>query len=291
MPPGRPEASWMAYMLPAVLTFLLGVSGLAFYLLLRIRRRASDVEQRRVFNALVLPNVAGESFDRNQSATLPGPAARYLNRAIAKGTPLSRMVDLDLVGRVRSGPDDDWLSFEARERVRAGYGFLWQARMESIGRLRVEGADYFLDGEGRSEYFLAEIFPTVKGRGTDVTRSAAGHLLIESIWLPASLLPTKGARWQAEDNRRTVVRFAGHPDSSALNLTVADDGALEEVSMMRHQLGKSGHAGLASFGYRIEEEACFGGYTIPGRITASWHMGTDDAFEFLEMRVENALYY
>ena len=278
-------------MLITVLILVLGVSGLASYVVLRIRRRASDLEQRRVFNALVLPNVGGESFDRDQSATLPAPAARYLNRAIAKGTPLSRMVDLDLVGRVRSGPDEDWLSFEARERVRAGYGFLLQARIEGIGRMRVEGADYFLDGEGSSEYFLAEIFPTVRGRGPEVTRSAAGHLLIESIWLPASLLPTKGARWQAEDDRRTVVRFAGHPDSSALNLTVADDGALEEVSMMRHQLGKNGHAGLTSFGYRIEEEACFGGYTVPGKVVASWHMGTDDAFEFLEVRVENALYY
>jgi hypothetical protein len=281
----------MTHILLTVLILVLGISGLAFYLVLRIRRRACDLEQRRVFNALVLPNIGGEAFDRNQSATLPAPAARYLNRAIAKGTPLSRMVDLDLVGRVRSGPDEDWLSFEARERVRAGYGFLWQARMEGIGRMRVEGADYFLDGEGRSEYFLAEIFPTVKGRGPEVTRSAAGHLLIESIWLPASLLPTKGARWQAEDDRRTVVRFAGHPDTSALNLTVAGNGALEEVSMMRHQLGKAGHAGLASFGYRIEEEACFGGYTVPGRVVASWHMGTDDAFEFLEVRVENAVYY
>ena len=281
----------MTQMLLSVLTFLLGASGLTFYLVLRIRRRASDLEQRRVFNALVLPNVGGESFDRSQSATLPGPAARYLNRAIAKGTPLSRMVDLDLVGRIRSGPDEEWLSFEASERVRAGYGFLWQARMEGIGRMRVEGADYYLDGEGRSDYFIADIFPTEKGRGPEVTRSAAGHLLIESIWLPASLLPTKGARWQAEDDRRTVVRFAGHPDSSALNLTVAADGTLEEVSMMRHQLGKTGHAGLSSFGYRIVEEACFGGYTVPGKVVASWHTGTDDAFEFLEVRVENALYY
>jgi hypothetical protein len=281
----------MTNILLTVVILVLGVSGLALYLVLRIRRRASDLEQRRVFNALVLPNIGGEVFDRNESATLPAPAARYLNRAIAKGTPLSRMVDLDLVGRIRSGPEEDWLSFDARERVRAGYGFLWQARMEGIGRMRVEGADYYLDGEGRFEYFLAEIFPTAKGRGSEVTRSAAGHLLIESIWLPASLLPTKGARWQAEDDRRTVVRFAGHPDSSALNLTVAENGALEEVSMMRHQLGKTGHAGLASFGYRIEEEACFGGYTVPGRVVASWHMGTDDAFEFLEIRVENAVYY
>ena len=281
----------MTEILLTILTLVLGISALAYYSVLRIRRRASDLEQRRVFNALVLPNVGGESFDRNQSATLPGPAARYLNRAIDRGTPLSRMVDLELVGRIRSGPNEEWLSFEARERVRAGFGFLWQARMEGIGRMQVAGADYYLDGEGRSEYFLAEIFPTVKDKGPEVSRSAAGHLLIESIWLPASLLPTKGARWQAEDDKRTVVSFAGHPDASALNLTVAEDGALEEVSMMRHQLGKTGHAGLASYGYRVEEESRFGGYTVPGRVVGSWHIGTDDAFDFLQLRVENALYY
>ena len=86
------------------------------------------------------------------------------------------------------------------------------------------------------------------------------------------------------------VSIAGHPDKSALNITVAENGALKQVSMMRHQMG-GGHSGLASFGYRVEEECTFGGYTIPGRIVGSWHVGTDDAYDYLDLKVEKALYY
>ncbi len=277
-------------MLPTIITLALGIAGLSAYLYLRFRWTTCHQEHRRVFNALVLPNVAGETFRRRESASLPSPAARYINHSIAKGTALSRMVDLHLVGHVRGGRNDEWLSFEARERIRAGFGFLWQARVEGIGRFPLDGADYYLDGEGRSEYFFGGLLPVSRKRGSEVTRSAAGHLLIESIWLPATLLPSKGARWSAGDDEQAMVSIAGHPDKSALNIRVAENGALKQVSMMRHQMG-AGHSGLASFGYRVEEECTFGGYTIPGRIVGSWHVGTDDAYDYLDLKVETALYY
>lgn len=278
-------------MLATLLILLAGLAALAAYFLLRFRRLATDQNWKRVFNALALPNILDDRFDRSETATLPSPAARYLAHAIAPGTPLSQMVDLHASGRIRSRPGDDWLNFEARGRVCAGRGFLWQARIEAIGRFSIEGADYFLDGLGRSDYFLADFIPVVRAGGSDENRSAVSRLLLESVWLPASLLPSRGAVWAAGDDTRTSVRLPEHPDPSSLNLSVTEEGELREASLMRYQGGEAGMPGLTPFGIRVESEAVFAGYRVPSRIAASWGHGTDDAFEFLQLDIDNALYY
>jgi hypothetical protein len=260
-------------------------SLLAFF---RMKREQSLARNRQIFNRLALPDVSGDLFSAKEMTLLPPPAARYLRHAIQDGAPLTKTVDLHLIGEIRVKAAGDWFKFEAMERICPERGFLWQARIEGLGRLCAEGADYLSGGHAGTDFYFAGIFPLVHVRDGEFGRSAAGRLLIESIWLPACLTPARGAVWQPGDDYRATVRLPGQAEISTLNMTIAESGALVDVSMMRHQGGEARNFGLMPFGIRIEKERRFGDYTIPSAAVALWGYGTDDAEEFMRIKVEDA---
>lgn len=278
-------------MVEALLVSLLLVAILAAWMMLRLRKFRTVGRHRRIYNALVLPNVAGDHFEPSQVGLLPLPAKRYLRHAIETGTPLALSADLFMTGQMRPAPDADWIGFEARERVCVGRGFLWQARLEAIGRVPVEGADWLWQEDAACEYFIAGIFPLVRVSDEHLFRSAAGRLLIETIWLPGALTPSQGARWTAGDEYRATVELPEHPAATGLTVTVADSGALLEASMLRCHGGEHGQTGLTSYGMRVEEEGRFGGFVVPTRVVASWGFGTDDAAEILRIKLEDVRWF
>lgn len=267
---------------------VLAVLLLSAFFLLRNRRSRIATRHRRIFNRLALPDLSGDLFSSRETALLPPPAARYLRHAIREGAPLAKTVDLHLLGEIRVRPEGEWFKFEAMERICPERGLLWQGRIEGLGRIYAEGAEYFCDGDAGSDFFLGGILPLVSVRGGEFARSAAGRLVIESVWLPASLIPARGATWEPGDEHRATVRLPVPSELPTLSLTVAESGALIDVSMMRHQGGEASSFGLMPFGIRVEAEDRFGDYTIPSKVVAAWGYGTDVAEEFMRIVIEDA---
>lgn len=257
-------------------------------MILRVRRDRMLALHRQIFNRLALPDVSGDVFEPKQTVLLPPPASRYLRHAIEPGAPLARTVDLHMIGEIRASESGDWFNFEAAQRICPERGFLWQARIEALGRLFAEGADYYCDGFAGSDFFIAGPWPLSHVKGGEFSRSAAGRLIIESIWLPTSLVAARGAEWTSGDQHRVTVRLPGQAESSSLNMTVAESGALVDVTMMRHLGGEGRSFGLMPYGLRVEAEKRFAEYTIPSRVSAVWGYGTDAAEEYLRIQIENA---
>lgn len=267
---------------------VLAILLLSAFLVLRHRRSRIATRHRQIFNRLALPDVSGDVFSARETVLLPPPAARYLRHAIREGAPLAKTADLHLLGEIRVRPDGDWFKFEAMERICPERGLLWQARIEGLGRIYAEGAEYFCEGDAGSDFFLGGVVPIVGVRGGEFARSSAGRLVIESIWLPTCLTPARGAVWEPGDEHRATVRLPAPSELPTINVTVAESGALIDVSMMRHQGGEASSFGLMPFGIRVEAEDRFGEYTIPSRVVASWGYGTDVAEEFMRIAVEDA---
>ena len=275
-------------MIPALTTSVLLFA--AAFALLRIQRARFEFTVRDVFNALLVPNLDDARFQPSELTVLPAPAARYLRHAIRPGSRICRTADLRLSGSVRTGAQADWLAFEASDRVCAGRGFVSRSRLERPDGQALEGVERLFDGDARADFFLATL-PVVRRRGEGLTRAAIGRLLLQSLWVPASLLPSRGAQWRAVDQGSASVRIEDHPDTSALNVVVAADGALSRVTMMAFRDGPLGQAGLTPLGLRVEGELTFDGYTVPARAVATWDYGTDDAFDFLCLELQSARYH
>ena len=221
--------------------------------------------------AALVPPPGGplERFDPAALAALPEPAHRLLSHSITPGTPLWRSVVLTMHGQVRLGA---WRPFTATQILTAGEGFIWAATARAAG-LPVSGFDRYSRGTGQMRWRLLGVAPVVTASGPDVTRSAAGRLAGEAVFVPTAF---RGATWQASDTPDAAVatwRIGGRDEVVELHVDAA--GALRELRMRRWGNPANVPFGGYPFGVAVEAERTFAGVTIPSRLRAGWWWRTD----------------
>jgi hypothetical protein len=260
-----------------LLVLLTGLGWLARARRLRAGRFA------RLNDLLVQVNAGDDRFLEDTIDGLPVPARIYLRHALAADRPLPRSADVRMSGSLRVGAED-WVPFEARQRICAERGFIWEAQIAALGPLEVEGADWLFGEDAGVEYTLGGWWPILERRDQDVARSALGRLMVELIWLPSALTPQRGARWMRGDTDRAVVTPAG--STTPMTLVVSDDGRLREASVVRRRVEANGETSIAPFGVSVEAEKCFGEFHVPSRLVVAWGIGTDDRQDFMRVAVD-----
>lgn len=233
------------------------------------------------------PPTSTGAFDPDSVAGLPDSVARYLTHAIAPGTPLACSVRLSMHGTIKL---NRWCPFTAEQVIRWERGMIWRAKVR-MGLLPVRGFDRIVDGEGEMRWKLLGLIPLVRGSGADVTRSAIGRLLIESVWLPA--VHAACGTWEVHEGGEATATLTAQGQAERVRLKLGASGALREVSMQRWgDPDRSGTFRLAPFGAVVEDEATFAGYTIPSRLRVGWYLGTAafEAGEFFRATVDNAAF-
>lgn len=278
-------------MLPLLfgVTALLIVVGLAASLVLRLsaERRIEEVGRE-----LAREGDAASRFDASLVTDVPEPGRRHLLHALEPGTPLTSSVRLDLPGSVRMSREGDPLPMESKEILAAGRGYVWAARMKK-GPLTIRGFDAFADGRAEMRWWLAGVVPVVRADGEDVARSAAGRLAgASALFLPSTLLPSRGARWEAVDESTARVRLSVARETVELTLEVNPDGSLRRLSYPRWNSDpKNGPVGYLPFVTdRFAEERTFDGHTFPTEFRAGWRLGEEEEFPFFFARVAEAEY-
>ena len=196
------------------------------------------------------------TFSEETVASMPEPARRYFMHAIEPGTPIAARAQLSMHGSIRAA---SWLPFRANEILVPTRGFVWRALVAWL--LRVD------DYDRGTKLSLLGLIPLMHARGDDIVRSAAGRAAAEAIWVPSVLL---GAQWGGDDEGRAVARLGDHE----LKLRLDASGAVREMSLQRWGNPDRKRWRFVTFGAVVEEERSFGGYTIPSKMRAGWHFGT-----------------
>lgn len=156
--------------------------------------------------------------------TLPEPTRAYLGHAIAPGTVLASSVRLIMHGEIKLGR---WLPFTAEQTLDRSSAMIWRASVRMFG-LPITGFDRLWNGEGEMRWKFLGIFPVMTASGPDITRSARGRVLAESMWLP-SRLAADDVTWADEDASHAVARV----ESEELKMTIDGAGRLQSLSMQR----------------------------------------------------------
>jgi uncharacterized protein DUF6544 len=230
---------------------------------------------------------ATQRFDPAKIADLPIPVQRYLLRAIAPGTPLASAVRLRMHGSIRLSR---WRAFKAEQVIVRGRGMIWRARVR-MGPLALRGFDRYLDGEGSMLWRVFGVVPIVRARGRDVTRSAADRFAAESIWLPSRFC-IDPVSWSVDGSDVLHARFTVDGREEDLTLTTSA-GSLQSVAMKRWGNPEGRPFRDYDFGALVEQEARFGGYTIPARVRVGWHFGSarfEEAGEFFRATIDEATF-
>ena len=234
------------------------------------------------------PPPTDRRFDPHDIADRPDSVQRYLAHAIAAGMPLASAVRLRMHGAIKL---KRWRKFKAEQVIVGNRGMIWQARVRMHG-LSIRGYDRYLDGEGAMRWKLLGLLTLIRASGADVTRSAAGRVAAESVWLP-SMLCDDAVWWRAGGEGVAHARFAvdGHAAEIALLL---DQGRLRSVSLSRWGNPEGGAFRDVSFGAFVDQEATFNGYTIPARLRVGWYVDDPNRFDsegkFLEVSIDEAVY-
>jgi len=231
---------------------------------------------------------AERSFDPQQVAHLPPLVQSYFAHAIAPGAPLAGAVRLRMHGAIKLRR---WHRFKAVQVVTRDAAMIWRASV----RMRiasVHGYDRFVDGRGSMKWRLFGIVPVVLAEGADVTRSVAGRVAAESIWLPPMLLDER-VRWSADGPgvARAGMTLAGH--SAELRMTL-DHGRLQAIGLSRWGNPDGESFRELPFGAWVDQEATFGDYTIPARVRVGWYFDDPARFDaqgkFFEASIDAAVY-
>jgi hypothetical protein len=199
----------------------------------------------------------------------PEAVRRYLTHAIAPGARLANAVRLRMRGEIRLGK---WRPFEAEEVIVGGRGMIWSAHTQVSG-LPVTGSDRYLDGQGEMHWKALGAVPFLDESGPDISRSAAGRVASESVWLPSSLCGGP-VRWDSPDEAHVVAHIPLFEHVSALAIAIARNGRVERIATSRWGNPHDQPFAEVAFGGVIEEERTFGSYTIPSRLRVGWYFGT-----------------
>jgi len=229
---------------------------------------------------------ANQTFEPERMSALPDPALRYLLHAIKPGAPLANAVRLQMHGEIKL---NTWSSFKAEQVIHADRGMIWRATAWMSG-IPVRGADRIIDGKGSMIWRLLGIIPVMKASGSDITRSAAGRLQGECVWLP-SRLAWEDVRWTAHGSLHPRAEFTVAGYTETVDLLMAEEDRLLNLSLPRWGNPEGNTFGLYTFGAQFEEERTFGAYTIPSRFRAGWHFGSDrfeEHGEFFRCTIDRA---
>jgi hypothetical protein len=222
-----------------------------------------DIERR-----LVRPSETAVFTDAELDG-LPDPVRRYLRGAIAPGTPLATAARLRMRGHIKLGR---WLPFQAEELLAPHHGFHWAARVAGI----IGGFDRLADGRGELRWRMLGLLPLMGAQGPDLSRSAAGRVVGEAMWLPTALLSRFGVDWSAADDHHLTARWRIDDNPAELHLEVDADGRLRSGVFQRWgDPDNTGTYGLHPCGGEVMDHGSFGGVSIPTAGCAGWFYGTE----------------
>ena len=162
---------------------------------------------------------AGSRFIRRGRA--PGaarPGLSVLQASIAAGTPLARSARLGMRGAVKLGRW--WIPFRARQVSAPQHGLVWTARAGGVG---FTGLDGYAGGQGAMQWTLLGLLGCSHAQGPDISRSAAGRVAAEAVWVPTALLPRFGVTWQAADAHRLTASWPLDDFELEVHYTLDDD--------------------------------------------------------------------
>lgn len=233
-------------------------------------------------------------YDAAMVADLPEVAQRYFARAIEPGTPLHRVVRLEMAGSfIMNGSE---MPMHARQILAPpASGFVWQAVI-GAGLMRFGGSDgYHRTGGGAeswTRFWLHGLIPLARIGGTDDhARAAATRVMMEAIWAPATLLPQFGAEWTQTGPDSAEVRFADTAGLEPMQITFDPEGNPVSIRALRWSDANPGQIHrLQPFGGRVLEMARHQGFLIPSRVELGNMWGTPEYAPFFLARVTHAEY-
>ncbi|MGE0160206.1 MAG: DUF6544 family protein [Gemmatimonadales bacterium] len=215
---------------------------------------------------------------------LPEPVRRYLRATGAVGRPVPQHVRARWSGRIRGGPTDPWMSFEAEQHnfsAEPARLFMMDARR---GGVPVHVLHRFVHGEATMRARALGMVTVAAGGGPEFTRAETVTLLNDFCLLAPGALVGRAFRWDAIDRGSARVTYALGAHTVSAVLTVNEAGDLVDfVSDDRAAMSKDGQQLLRQrWSTPILSHQSIGGTRAMLRAEGRWHPPEGD-YAYIEL--------
>jgi hypothetical protein len=176
-------------------------------------------------------------YDPAELVGLPPPVVRYFELALTPGQPIVHGARIEHTGEFRGGLDADWRPFRSAQWFNVDPpGFVWDATIAMAPLVSVRVRDRYLRGRAGMLGRVAALVTVVDQRDTPELASSALHRsFAERVWLPTSLLPSQGVRWEAIDDSTARATLSDGDITVSFDAHFGPGGEIERVTMLRYR--------------------------------------------------------
>jgi hypothetical protein len=176
-------------------------------------------------------------YDPDDLRDLPAPVARYFETVLTPGQPHVRGARIEHSGDFRTGLEARWSPFHSVQHFSARPpAFVWDAKIRMAPLTSVRVRDHYLGGAAGMLGRVAGIVTVVDESNSATLASGALHrAFAERPWLPTSLLPSEGVRWEAVDDSTARASLSDSGITVEMDVHFASDGTIERVEMLRYR--------------------------------------------------------
>lgn len=222
---------------------------------------------------------------------LPAPVQRFMTYTGVVGKPMANTVRLKMTGRIRSGPDQPWMPFDANEFYTVSPPtFLWAARASVAGLPLMRVQDHYIDGNGRLGVNVAGLFTLEEATGNDVDQGSLMRYLNEIMWFPTAFL-ADNVTWEAIDNSSARVTLTDRGESVSAVLYFDDEGRMTNFVGERYWSAGTEQSELMEWSTPISAYGEFEGLRLPVAGEGVWHKNGGDApYTYIELQITDVAY-
>ncbi|HPE34078.1 MAG TPA: hypothetical protein PLI65_04705 [Bacteroidales bacterium] len=219
-----------------------------------------------------ITSAPAEVIDKNMLLRqYPEPVVKYFRYHLPDGFPSHTFAKTPMKGIIKLV---NWANFKSVLYSHPFIGFLWQARV-MMGILPVNGYDYFFKNQGAMSWKMFKLIPVMSASDENVTRSAEGRAIMESLFAP-HLLIHPDINWEAVSEEEITATWTIFREKEPLHLIIGKDGSLKSAFINRW--GNPGGVkkfNYSTFGVHIEKQFKYKGTMIPAKGNAGWWFGTE----------------
>lgn len=206
-------------------------------------------------------------------APLPVPVQRYLRAVGVLGRPRVVSYRLRFRGRIRGGPGDGWMSFEADQQSftdEPARLFLMDATMRGVP---VQAFHRFTGARATMQVKLAGAIKIVDAHGPILDRSETVTLFNDMCILAPGSLLSPSIAWEELDDRRARARFTNGDHTISAVLCFDEQGLLADfVSDDRSRSSRDGRTFTQlRFSTPVRDYRQYGPVRLAAHGEARWH--------------------
>lgn len=248
-------------------------------------------EAAREVEALKDDETVEQPVTKEQIAALPPVVRQWMERAGVPDQPLIQQAEFEQQGRMKTGPEKDWIPFSSRQYVAPMVpAFVWVADVGGGPFMRFSGLDSYQNGHGRMRIKVLSLLPVVNEAGPEMDQGTLLRFLGESIWFPAAALNERIAWKQLDEHSAEATMTDGATTVSGI-FTFSEAGDPVAFEAQRYYLRDDGKKVLEPWQVQLDEGSFrdFDGYRIPTRASVTWKLEEGD-YTWLDITVMEAQY-